>query len=557
MDFLNKAISQITDLFRSMTPGARITAGLLLGVLVVSLVWLVGQKAGGPDDYLLGGQSFSAGEINAMEQAFGKAGLDGYTLEGSRIRVPSGQRAAFMGAIADAGALPADFGAALRKTLAEGGPFITARERDERLKVALQEELALWIRSMPGIEKAAVAYDVKKKGGLRPETLATASVSVKAVGNVPLDEARVRGIGHMIAGAVSELKPENVVVTDLVSGQSHRLNGDGVGGDNTMLDIRRRYERDYNELIENALGYVPGARISVNVELNTVARREQKEITFDKANSIAVSQQESTQDESRETVGPGGVPGTRSNVANQANTGGAVAQAPGNQSTLNKTTNETVVAPGGMQTVSEHLGLEPKRVTASISVPKSYFVRLWRERNNIDESQPIDENQVAVIEAARIDDMRKIVAGLLPVSDPTEPLKPVTVIAFDDFAPAEPPEPSMATGVLAWLGNYWSSLGMVFLGMFALLMLRSTVRGAATVSEPAVPAPSPASIPFPSANESAAEPSGGEKEAKKPAVRILKRREPGVSLKDELTELIREDPDAAAGILRSWIGAAG
>ena len=37
----------------------------------------------------------------------------------------------------------------------------------------------------------------------------------------------------------------------------------------------------------------------------------------------------------------------------------------------------------------------------------------------------------------------------------------------------------------------------------------------------------------------------------------LKRREKGgPSLRDELADIVREDPDAAAAILRSWIGAA-
>jgi flagellar biosynthesis/type III secretory pathway M-ring protein FliF/YscJ len=31
----------------------------------------------------------------------------------------------------------------------------------------------------------------------------------------------------------------------------------------------------------------------------------------------------------------------------------------------------------------------------------------------------------------------------------------------------------------------------------------------------------------------------------------------GVSMKDDLTEIVREDPDAAAAIIRGWIGNAG
>ncbi|RIK78978.1 MAG: hypothetical protein DCC68_14085 [Planctomycetota bacterium] len=558
MDFLNKALAQVADLFRSMTPGARITAGLLLGVLIVSLVWLVGQEAGGPDDYLLGGQHFSAGEVNAMEQAFGKAGLDGYTIEGNRIRVPRGQRAAFMGAIADAGALPADFGAALRKTLTEAGPFITAREREERLKVALQEELALWIRSMPGIDKAAVAYDVKRKGGLHETVVGTASVSVKGTGNLPLDESRIRGIGHMVASAISQLRPEDVTVTDLVSGHSHRLSGDGVSGDNSLLELRKKYEKDFLAQIEKALGYVPGVQIAINVELDTEARRQERMIKYDKPGSVTISSEETTQDETRETTGPGGVPGTRTNTSG-ANTGAVVESSPKNTATVQKSTANQTIAPGGTQTTSEHFGLVPKRVTASISVPKSYFVRLWRKQNNVPDDQKIDDNQVAAIEAARIQEMKTLIAGLLPVSDPTEPLRPVTIVAFDDFPPPDVAEPSLATGVLAWLGNYWSTLGLVLLGAFALVMLRSTIKGGAAAGTPEPATPFATTIPFPAAKESgpAKEETAAEMEAKKPAARILKRREPGVSLKDELTDLIREDPDGAAAILRSWIGSAG
>jgi flagellar biosynthesis/type III secretory pathway M-ring protein FliF/YscJ len=44
---------------------------------------------------------------------------------------------------------------------------------------------------------------------------------------------------------------------------------------------------------------------------------------------------------------------------------------------------------------------------------------------------------------------------------------------------------------------------------------------------------------------------GGDKS--RPRLRLKK----GVSMKDDLTEIVREDPDAAAAIIRSWIGNAG
>ena len=95
MDFLNKAFAQFNDLFRSMSPGGRITAGLLLVVAVVSVGYLFQSQVGGGDDYLFGGESIPTPTLQKMEEAFGKAGLNGFTIEGSRVKVPRAQRAAY------------------------------------------------------------------------------------------------------------------------------------------------------------------------------------------------------------------------------------------------------------------------------------------------------------------------------------------------------------------------------------------------------------------------------------------------------------------------------
>ena len=106
MDFLNKAFAQFNDLFRSMSPGGRITAGLLLVVAVVSVGYLFQSQVGGGDDYLFGGQAFSAPTLQNMEEAFGTAGLNGFSFDGGRVKVPHSQRAAYIAALADKKAMP-------------------------------------------------------------------------------------------------------------------------------------------------------------------------------------------------------------------------------------------------------------------------------------------------------------------------------------------------------------------------------------------------------------------------------------------------------------------
>src|SRR5262245_25429182 len=116
MNFVNNAIAQVSDLFRSMTPGARVTAGLLLAVVVVSFGYLFRQGAAGPDAYLFGAEPLSDSDLVKIELALGKAG-HASVREGNRIRVAAGRKEAALAAIADAGAMPSNFNTILENAL--------------------------------------------------------------------------------------------------------------------------------------------------------------------------------------------------------------------------------------------------------------------------------------------------------------------------------------------------------------------------------------------------------------------------------------------------------
>ena len=165
MDFLNKLLAQLSDLFKSLSPGARMTAGLLLAAVVVSIGYLFNAQSAGADAFLLNGQSFTTEELTAMEGAFGKAGLSDYTVEGGRIKISKSRQAAYLGAAADAGALPRSFGDHLSQAANNPGPFTSRAQQEEMMKVAKQRELAGIIRSMNGIENAVVHYDMQKRSG--------------------------------------------------------------------------------------------------------------------------------------------------------------------------------------------------------------------------------------------------------------------------------------------------------------------------------------------------------------------------------------------------------
>ncbi len=66
--------------------------------------WSLQELSG--DDFLFGDDSIPTPTLYKMEAAFGKAGLNGFSIQGGRVKVPHSQRATYLAVLADAKALP-------------------------------------------------------------------------------------------------------------------------------------------------------------------------------------------------------------------------------------------------------------------------------------------------------------------------------------------------------------------------------------------------------------------------------------------------------------------
>jgi len=547
MDFLNKALAQLSELFRSMTVGARITAGLLLTVVVVSLVYLFRYQTSSPDLYLMNGTALTGNDVTAMEAAFAAANLNSYEVDGNRIRVPRGQKSLYMAALADKKAIPNGFFRYLDEAVNGQSSWLEDRhQREERIKVAKQKELSQIIARMHGIESASVFWDVETKPGLNPTTAKTALVSVKPAGSASLDESQVASIRRLVAAAIAGMKDGNVKVVDESTGRT--FYGDADGGPGSMDDpyygTKRLAEKEWTAKLLSALSYVRGATVAVNVELEKELRRRETEVKPDQKGVVAKSTEKS-HSRTHEGAAPGGRAGA---AANQPQ---ALASGPGKGSREEEedSTRTEDLALGSTSVEKEMPGLTPKSVTASIGVPTSHFEAVWRQRNPAQPGETAKAPSQADLDQIRTAEIAKIksaVASLLPPPEkPTDVPQLVTVTEFQDIAPEPTPVPGLPERTLDWLVRNWSVLGLTLLGLFSLVVLRSMAR-----SMPAAPGrPLPVAVAASSPAPQEPQP------AETPAERRLRRfAAGGPSLRDELSELVTEDPDAAASILRTWIG---
>jgi flagellar M-ring protein FliF len=547
MDFLNQAIAQIGDLFRSMTPSARLTAGLLLAVVVISVGYLFQYPTAGPDDYLFGGAFIPDGQLNQIEAAIAQADLNGHRREGNRILVPVGQRAAYIAAVADAGALPPNFHNFLENALSQGGPWESGEATRERLKIARQQMLGEIIRHMPWVEDAVVLYDEQQPRGLRRTKLVTASVSIRPVIGEGLDPTRKMTVQKLVAHAVVGMQVDDVVVTSL--GAENAYGTDGVFPESFAegyWQTRVAYEQYKKNCILNALRDIPGVRVEVSAELDDKIQETVQNLKPDKQGTAirTLTVEETSQ---TGTLDGGGPPGVTAQGPGRVGTLPQLAQR--ESSKTSKTTDEADNLIGQEQSVLQRTGFTPKEDWATVTIPRSYVEQIWKQRNPEAKDAPKEED-LRLVQTNLITQVEDIVLPLLTRENKgQDEYKQVRVAIVDSIPMPEIVPPSFADTALAWTNRYWSTLAMLGVAVFGLMILKSVVKGGPAGGAPLAAA---SSLTI-HADESAEADSSDPDAPQRTKLRIKK----GVSLKDDLADMVREDPDAAAAILKSWIGKAG
>jgi flagellar M-ring protein FliF len=184
-------------------------------------------------------------------------------------------------------------------------------EFDEKVNYqrALEGELERTIQTMSNVKSARVHLVMATDSVFMDrERGAKASVTLRLKSG-SLSRAEISEISRLVAGAVDELKPTDVVIIDADSNKT-------LGSSSASPDGSEGLEQEMTRRLISTLAPVVGAdrmRASVNVEYETGSSEESQD-KYDPAVSATLTMQRS-----EEITGPGagvgGVPGTSSNVA--------------------------------------------------------------------------------------------------------------------------------------------------------------------------------------------------------------------------------------------------
>ena len=494
----------------------------------------LGRLAGQPDMVLLysGLEPAAAGEVVAALDQQGVV----YEVSGDSILVDSGQRDSLRMSLAAEG-LPTAGGGGYELLDNLSGFGTTSQMFDAAYWRAKEGELARTLLAMPEIRSARVLIAGTTARTFQNDVQATASVTLTTVSG-SLSEAQARAIRHLVAGAVSGMRPDAVQIIDTVSGLIGGDTGDGFS-EKEASDRAAKIKGNVERLLAARVG--PG-RAVVEVAVELVADREQiTERTFDPQGRVAISSE--TEESSTSSTEPGGDVTVASNLPDGDTAAGAPGKSENAQTKervnyeVSETQREILRGPGNV-----------RRMTVAVMVDGVVTLaadgsRSWAPRPD-DELATLRE---LVASAVGLDEARGDVLTLKSLEFQEAPLPAGTEASTGLFSQMGPLD------VLSYVQTAVLALVALVLGLFVLrpILTSNSARNALAAPAPTLALP-PADAFSATAIDGDVEPAyeipgmtrrgqieGGGEAASDPASRLRR--------------LIAERQTESIEILRSWM----
>ena len=305
-------------------------------------------------------QGAAAGQVITALDAQGVK----YDVRGEAIYVDATQRDNLRMVLAGQG-LPASGGTGYELLDSLSGFGTTSQMFDAAFWRAKEGELARTILVMPEIKSARVHIAQAPSQLFKDASKPTASVTVVTTGG-NLTSAQANALRHLVAAAVSGMKPDDVAVVDSVGGlipSGSDTNMPNATGDAKAAEIKANVER----LLAARVG--PGKAV-VEVSVDVVTDREEvNEHTFDPQSRVAISTE--TQDKTGTSSGSDSSVTVASNLPTGQGSGGGSNQSSNSdkQERVNYEVSETnrqiIKAPGSIRKLSVAVLVDQEQVVAS------------------------------------------------------------------------------------------------------------------------------------------------------------------------------------------------
>lgn len=394
-DQMKNSLAQVAKMFNELPLGKKVALGGFAAFLLAGILFTSYLSSG--IDYSLLYANLSQEDALGVSEKLKERNIP-YRLEhgGTVISVPSKDVYQLRLELAGEG-LPS--GGGVGYELFDKTSFgMTEFVQKLNFRRALQGELQRTINSISAVQSSRVHISIPSKSLFEEDKQKpTASVVLKLKGNRKLNKSQVDGITHLVSSSVEGLSSGDITVVDSAGNILSLPQDDDEATklSNNQMDFRRNLEADLEKRLRTMLEKLVGdgkAIVRVTALLDFKQEHRTEEI-YDPDSQVARSEQRNEE----KTVGaalPVGVTGVQSNLpegAEAARLTGKPAEAQKTNETINYEINKVV------KTVVEP-GTQIKKLSVAVMVDGKYKESKDAEGKTTREFQPLPDAEKARIE---------------------------------------------------------------------------------------------------------------------------------------------------------------
>lgn len=463
MDF-KVLFSQLVVLFAKLTKQQKIIIGSAVVGIVAFVIFLVVYTAKKDElsKYEVLFDSLTSEDAAKVIEQLEKDNIPYEILDKNVIKVPKNVVYKERIAIASLG-IPKNSGVGFE--LFDNQEFgATSFDQNVKYLRALEGELSRTIDALAPIERASVSLALPKDSlFVEKQTEPTASVMLQLVEGSNLTSKQIRGIKNLVAAAVPNLKPTNVMLID--------NDGETLGDEDEMAQMselssaqqnfktkeEKKKQRKIVEVVSPFVGGEQKVVAQVTIEFDFSIQNSTSEV-FDPENVV---RSEQVSEEKREGATPpdvGGVPGTVSNI-------GPVEGLASNQTSekYEKNTGTTNYEVGKTVSTTKSEFARIKRVTAAVVVDGKYKSKADADGN------PTDELEYEALSESDLEAISALVSRSIGISD--ERGDQISVQNLQFKAPDTDVAQKRVNQAVTFSQTYLAPFSELFKYMFVLLLL--------------------------------------------------------------------------------------
>lgn len=465
MDLLRQSTGQARQALDSMPPLSRAVLAVMLLLVLASGSFLYRSASDSSHEMLFGGRSLVDHELDAIELAFSRAGLDAWQRSGRQIQIPKEKRSEYLAALSDTSALPFTLRNPMKEAMQASNLFDSTSMRNSREMLAKEQDLGIKIAAFPDVQWASVDYDEGEKRGLSSPKQQSASILVIPQTDSPLSHNRIKSIQELVRGSFAGLNAEDIVVIDTNANPD-----DGVFNEDPAFRKQKEVETRIEQKVRNLLADFP-AKIAVSAQIEDASDKQRAllKIRSDTVNLLTPKTLLDVLDNkhpvSASKRDSASVIGNRSVVITSS------------FDDLVREAADTIGKENQTNDYSEFKSLRIKSVRVSVGLPTSYYQQLHSQefRKNkpgkVGEDVPgMTDQDLADLRGKTEDVIRSAVTVLLPEAKSALTDTPlVEVWDYTDFSGVGVTSTNQAESIFGWMINSKNHLLYLALSFLTLL----------------------------------------------------------------------------------------